>query len=61
MEINALESDYEFSLQLEALVNGETYQSEEEMEQQQEEEMDKYADLEDILPEEEEYLNDSNN
>lgn len=61
MEINALESDYEFSLQLEALVNGEAYQSEEEMEQQQEEEAEKYADLEDILPEEEEYLNDSNN
>lgn len=61
MEINALESDYEFSLQLEALVNGEVYQSKEEMEQQQEEETEKYADLEDILPEEEEYLNDSNN
>ena len=61
MEINALEGDYEFSLQLEALVNGEAYQSEEEMEQQQKEEADKYADLEDILPEEEEYLNDSNN
>lgn len=61
LEINALESDYEFSLQLEALVNGEVYQSEEELEQQQEEEAEKYDGLEDILPEEEEYLNGSDN
>ena len=56
-EINALKDDYEYSLQLEALVNGEVYQSQSEIEQQEEEEAEKYSDLEDILPEEEEYLN----
>ncbi len=57
LEINALKDDYEYSLQLEALVNGEVYQSQSEIEQQEEEEAEKYSDLEDILPEEEEYLN----
>ena len=63
-EINALKSDYEYSLQLEALVNGEVYLSQSEMEQQEEEEAEEeaeYSDLEDLLPEEEEYLNDSSN
>jgi hypothetical protein len=58
-EINALESDYEYSLQLEALVNGEVYQSQAEIEQQQQEEAATYPELEDMLPEEEEYFNDS--
>lgn len=62
-EINALKNDYEYSLQLEALVNGEVYQSQSEIEQQEEEEAEEaeYSDLEDLLPEEEEYLNDSGN
>lgn len=59
LEINALESDYEYSLQLEALVNGEVYQSQAELEQQEEEEAANLPDLEDMLPEEEEYFNDS--
>lgn len=59
LEINALESDYEYSLQLEALVNGEIYQSQADMESEQEEEAAAYPELEDILPEEEEYLNGS--
>lgn len=59
LEINALESDYEYSLQLEALVNGDVYQSQAELEQQEEEENVNLPDLEDMLPEEEEYFNDS--
>lgn len=59
LEINALDSDYEYSLQLEALVNGEIYQSQADMESEQEEEAAAYPELEDILPEEEEYLNGS--
>ena len=54
-----MESDYEYSLQLEALVNGEVYQSQAEIEQQQQEEAATYPELEDMLPEEEEYFNDS--
>ncbi len=61
MEINALKDDYEYSLRLEALVNGEVYQSQSEIEQQEEETESEYSDLEDLLPEEEEYLNDSGN
>ncbi len=61
MEINALDSDYEFSLQLEAIVNGDMYQSQSEIAQQEEEAAEAYPELEDILPEEEEYLNDSSN
>lgn len=63
-EINALKSDYEYSLQLEALANGEVYLSQSEIERQEEEEAEEeaeYSDLEDLLPEEEEYLNDSSN
>lgn len=63
-EINALKDDYKYSLQLEALVNGEVYLSQSEIEQQEEEEAEEeaeYSDLEDLLPEEEEYLNDSGN
>lgn len=59
LEINALESDYEYSLQLEALANGEIYQSQEEIEQQEEERAANLPELEDMLPEEEEYLNGS--
>lgn len=59
IEINALESDYEYSLQLEALVNGTVYQSQAELEQQEEEETANFPDLEDMLPEEEEFFNDS--
>ena len=58
-EINAIESDYEYSLQLEALVNGETYQSQAEMQLQEEEAAQAFPELEDLLPEEEEYLNGS--
>ena len=61
-EINALKDDYEYSLQLEALVSGEVYLSKAEIERQEEEETEEeaeYSDLEDLLPEEEEYLNDS--
>ncbi len=61
IEINALESDYEFSLQLEALAAGEVYQSEEEIARQEEEAASDIPELEDMLPEEEEYLNDSGN
>lgn len=63
-EINALKDDYKYSLQLEALVNGEVYLSQSEIERQEEEETEEeaeYSDLEDLLPEEEEYLNDSGN
>ena len=60
LEINAIKSDYEYSLQLEALVNGETYQSQSEIAQQEEEaEEQAFPELEDLLPEEEEYLNGS--
>ena len=59
LEINAIEDDYEYSLQLEALVNGEIYQSQEEIAQQEEEAASNLPDLEDMLPEEEEYLNGS--
>ncbi len=59
LEINAIESDYKYSLQLEALVNGEGYQSQAEAEAQQEETAAQFSTLEDLLPEEEEYLNDS--
>ena len=59
LEINAIESDYEYSLRIEALVNGEIYQSQTEIEEQQEDEAAKYPELEDMLPEEEEYFNDS--
>lgn len=65
-EINALKDDYKYSLQLEAIVNGEVYQSQSEIKRQEEEvaeeaEGTEYSDLEDLLPEEEEYLNDSGN
>lgn len=63
-EINALKDDYAYSLQLEALVNGEIYQTQAEIERQEAEEAEEeaeHSDLEDILPEEEEYLNDSGN
>lgn len=59
LEINAIKSDYEYSLQLEALVNGETYQSQAEIVQQEEEAAQAFPELEDLLPEEEEYLNGS--
>ncbi len=57
IDIMNIEDDYEYSVQLEAIVNGEGYQSgTEDTEEQQEEQ-----ELEDILPEEEEYLNGSGN
>ena len=59
LEINAIRSDYEYSLQLEALVNGEAYQSEAETKQQEEEAEQAFPELEDMLPEEEEHLNGS--
>lgn len=59
LEINAIDSDYEYSLQLEALVGGEVYQSAEEIRQLEEEEAANLPELEDMLPEEEEYLNGS--
>lgn len=59
LEINAIEGDYEYSLQLEALVNGEGYQSQAEEEKEQEEAAAAYPELEDMLPGEEEFLDDS--
>lgn len=61
IEINGIESDYEYSLQLEALVNGETYQSQSEITEQEEEAeaAQAFPELKDLLPEEEEYLDGS--
>lgn len=60
-EINAIESDYDYSLQLESIVNGEVYQSQAEIESEQEEAAEAFPELEDMLPGEEEFLNDSSN
>lgn len=59
IEINAIKTDYEYSLQLEALVNGGTYQNQSEIQEQEEEAAQTLPELEDMLPEEEEYLDGS--
>lgn len=57
-EIIDIKDDYDYSVQLEALVNGEMYQSET---TEAPEESAATEGMEDLLPEEEEYLNDSSN
>ncbi len=68
IEIISLEDDYLYSLQLEALARGEAYQGaageteevqEEPSAEQQEEPQEDAAELEDVLPEEEDYINGS--
>lgn len=61
LEINAIEEDYEYSMQLEALADGEVYRSQAEIESEQEEAAEAFPELEDMLPGEEEFLNDSGN
>lgn len=61
LEINAIEEDYEYSLQLEALAGGEVYQSQTEMEREQEEAASAFPELEDMLPGEEEFMDVSGN
>lgn len=61
LEINAIEEDYEYSLQLEALAGGEVYQSQAEIEREQEEAASAFPELEDMLPGEEEFLDVSGN